>query len=1049
MSYGYGKSIYNTDTTNPTSANVQESGADVIFGESGNVLLSADDLTPTLNNQVASKLYVDNVVGAGGPATALKTTGASVSISGSAPPTTGQVLKATSATTAIWQASGSTETLEQTYVASSQPQITVNATQLGLKLKSAAVGQDTISHIISEDNAGTTSTTIRPAETVTPSLVSANIAGSIVASNDLTLQSTQHATKGNIILNVDTRVMANKQLQVNEGTETVTIAGLTCTALFTSDLTLDAIKSVGPFAPTANVGVTQSGGYMVLTGGGIKYIEYDKANCVVSNEFTYRCGWRPNFTGNPASLYQIFSIISTSGNNNVCRLGMATNGTISLVIFDSTSTNGGSRTIPNTLGFSAVSGTTYDLEINVSTTTGIYRVFMNGALFGKFVDTPMTRTSVMNNFRFGWTSNTPNFDLDYFMIYSNIQHLSDGSFTPSDPSLPITTGICGLSFKRQPLCGFTNSNNPSDLSTSGESIGVHVLSGGINKKIVGINPQGLEIVPNTSDLYTQGSTLTSKLASKANTSHNHTAAEITSGTLVDARVAASNVTQHISDTLINGKALTGWAPSVSTAVQATDSILQGLQKTDKFSRDFANDFNITTPIADSLLTWDNGSSKFIDQDKSVVINDNFINSKLLTGLGTPSIGALVAGDSIKSGFEKMSNHRALTRNNNIMYSVDCHIAAGFIETHTGGSYTYTPSTGVIAITSPNAGALIVDAGGGLLTGVDIGSNGKIILLNSHAGKEWENGIYLSSNWVSGVSLTLTRITGNDNLTTPKALCVGHIAVVTYDAGTSIKPATVGRAYKCLSSTATAAGRVRLITNNDGTPSANDKLEYSEGVFGNAKYTDDHIQDATLHRKIDDATPSATTTFSSNKTNTLVTDTAITGKLLTNLVSTTTGDLSATDSLLVAANKLAYKTFSASAFCTMTTTTASVSDVNPVLYDTTTLVDITHSAGVFTINKNGTYMISYTVSLSGNYNPGTGTSRRYLQSWIECNGTVRVANQFAMSAGTGTVGMSLNGHTICKFVATNTLKLVLNTEEAVTWFGGGIDRQGDLQIVRIA
>lgn len=50
----------------------------------------------------------------GGPATQLDTTGAAVDVSGAAPPTTGQVLTATSATTATWQtpASGAASAVE-------------------------------------------------------------------------------------------------------------------------------------------------------------------------------------------------------------------------------------------------------------------------------------------------------------------------------------------------------------------------------------------------------------------------------------------------------------------------------------------------------------------------------------------------------------------------------------------------------------------------------------------------------------------------------------------------------------------------------------------------------------------------------------------------------------------------------------------------------------------------------------------------------------------------------------------------------------------------
>jgi hypothetical protein len=47
--------------------------------------------------------------GGGGPATSLDTTGAAVNVGSAAPPTTGQVLQATSATTATWQTLDATD----------------------------------------------------------------------------------------------------------------------------------------------------------------------------------------------------------------------------------------------------------------------------------------------------------------------------------------------------------------------------------------------------------------------------------------------------------------------------------------------------------------------------------------------------------------------------------------------------------------------------------------------------------------------------------------------------------------------------------------------------------------------------------------------------------------------------------------------------------------------------------------------------------------------------------------------------------------------------
>lgn len=50
----------------------------------------------------------------GGPATQLDTTGAAVDVSGASPPSTGQVLTATSATTATWQTPGASSAADST-----------------------------------------------------------------------------------------------------------------------------------------------------------------------------------------------------------------------------------------------------------------------------------------------------------------------------------------------------------------------------------------------------------------------------------------------------------------------------------------------------------------------------------------------------------------------------------------------------------------------------------------------------------------------------------------------------------------------------------------------------------------------------------------------------------------------------------------------------------------------------------------------------------------------------------------------------------------------
>jgi len=58
----FNHSFIGVPTNEPNSNNIQQDGNDILLGYSGNVILEADDIIPTLNNQVASKQYVDGAV---------------------------------------------------------------------------------------------------------------------------------------------------------------------------------------------------------------------------------------------------------------------------------------------------------------------------------------------------------------------------------------------------------------------------------------------------------------------------------------------------------------------------------------------------------------------------------------------------------------------------------------------------------------------------------------------------------------------------------------------------------------------------------------------------------------------------------------------------------------------------------------------------------------------------------------------------------------------------------------------------------------------------
>lgn len=78
-------------------------------------------------------------IGGGGPATSLDTTGAAVDVSASAPPTTGQVLTATSATSATWQTPASNGLWTYAFLAADHTNTTTTPTDVaGLAFTPAA-----------------------------------------------------------------------------------------------------------------------------------------------------------------------------------------------------------------------------------------------------------------------------------------------------------------------------------------------------------------------------------------------------------------------------------------------------------------------------------------------------------------------------------------------------------------------------------------------------------------------------------------------------------------------------------------------------------------------------------------------------------------------------------------------------------------------------------------------------------------------------------------------------------------------------------------------
>ncbi len=134
---------------------------------------------------------------------------------------------------------------------------------------------------------------------------------------------------------------------------------------------------------------------------------------------------------------------------------------------------------------------------------------------------------------------------------------------------------------------------------------------------------------NHDDRYYTETETDSLLAAKAASSHNHAASEITSGTLADARVAQSNVTQH--QAAIDHDALTNFAANEHidwTTDQGTTNIHSGnYTDTTYTSSDFDHD---------ALTNYDAAEHRVID-DSSTTDQDKLWSAYQITNqLGTKS-----------------------------------------------------------------------------------------------------------------------------------------------------------------------------------------------------------------------------------------------------------------------------------------------------------------------------------------------------------------------------------------------------------------------------
>lgn len=152
----------------------------------------------------------------------------------------------------------------------------------------------------------------------------------------------------------------------------------------------------------------------------------DIGNNGIAQTGTVKFKWTPNFTGIPGVIYDMISL-GQSGGAMLNRLLVLyrSDGTLRLYVNDSAGV-----AIHSNVSFGAiwnvVSGTEYEFELNIDCTTGAYRIFINGILFGQILGGVCTRNAGIGRKIVLGNDETFTYPMvgifDDFIMFNTVQH---------------------------------------------------------------------------------------------------------------------------------------------------------------------------------------------------------------------------------------------------------------------------------------------------------------------------------------------------------------------------------------------------------------------------------------------------------------------------------------------------------------------------------------------------------------------------------------------------------------------------------------------------
>lgn len=201
---------------------------------------------------------------------------------------------------------------------------------------------------------------------------------------------------------------------------------------------VDANWGGGTLTGTNNGGTLNAGKLELHGASSNKYLDYSG----VSNADSLQVGCirakiTPNYSGAPASKFQVFFWAAQAAESDNNGLGVYHNLDGDLVVNINNSTGTGIIQNISFGAWSPVAGTTYEIELNWDITTGATRLFVDGVQKGSTNNSTGTRSGAVGLLRIGMTAvqstgNQANFAIASILVFSTVQHTA--GYTPgSDP----------------------------------------------------------------------------------------------------------------------------------------------------------------------------------------------------------------------------------------------------------------------------------------------------------------------------------------------------------------------------------------------------------------------------------------------------------------------------------------------------------------------------------------------------------------------------------------------------------------------------------------